>query len=202
MRRCARALSSEHRSRVSRSTTAAASRIASTSPLRCGTRHWLTLLGGLRSRRSRSRPSASSGCCRNSLPRDDAKSAFASPSVRLPRRRHWDGRSPRNGVCSPQQYVPVRRQDADEDTSFKRQRRRHLRPQVRHRADDGRLHARRRTPTALGVILVVSGGWFSAPRGDRSGASSTALLEPRLHRLRRRPRQPAEVHHPRDPRRT
>ena len=44
----------------------------------------------------------------------------------------------------------------------------------------------------VGLIAVVSGGCFSS-RHDRA-AVLPAAPQPRLHRLRRRPRQPAEVH--------
>ena len=44
---------------------------------------------------------------------------------------------------------------------------RDLRPQVRHGPDDGRLHARQAGANGLGVIFVVSGGWFSSHDVDR-----------------------------------
>ncbi len=51
----------------------------------------------------------------------------------------------------------------------------------------------------LGIVFVVSGGWFSSH--DRINRVRQAVHRPGLHRLRRRPRQPAQVHHPRGHRR-
>ena len=48
----------------------------------------------------------------------------------------------------------------------------------------------------LGVIVVVSGGWFSSHEAINDGLRR-ALHRAGLHRLRGRPRQPAQVHHPR-----
>ena len=43
------------------------------------------------------------------------------------------------------------------------------------------------------VVLVVSGGWFSATTRSIRRRFGRGAAQARLHRLRRRPRQPAEV---------
>ena len=92
------------------------------------------------------------------------------------------------------------KQGAEEGADLHPHRGRHLRPQVRPRADDGRLRpegeGQRRRRHLLRQRRVVLVARRATPVGFIA-----AVRRPRLHRLRRRPRQPAEVHHPRGPRR-
>ena len=73
--------------------------------------------------------------------------------------------------------------------------RRDLRPEIRHRADDGRLHPqgeRQRQGRGPGrQRRLVLGARGDQPRVREAAAG------PGLHRVRGRPRQPAEIHHPR-----